>query len=230
VASTLLFVVAVVATPRTEVWAFLSYALLLAMVAARARVPAAFVARRLVVEAPFLLFALMIPFLAGGPIVEIAGLAVSRDGLLAGWNIIAKATLGLTASILLAATTPVADILHGLQRLHAPRVIVAIAHFMVRYGDVISGEMRRMKIARESRGYHARWIWQGRALASSMGSLFLRSYERGERVYLCMIARGYAGGLPEIDDLDAPAAHWIAALSLPLLAAAVAVGAWTTAA
>jgi cobalt/nickel transport system permease protein len=226
VASTLLFVLVVVATPRTEVWAFLAYALILAIVAAVASVPIRHVARRVVVEAPFLLFALMIPFVAGGPKVEVAGIAVSHDGLLAAWNIIAKATLGLTASILLAATTPIADILHGLQRLHVPRVIVSIAHFMVRYGDVISGEMRRMKIARESRGYDARWIWQGRALASSMGALFLRSYERGERVYLCMIARGYTGALPEIDDLDAPLGHWIAALTLPLLAVAVAAGAW----
>lgn len=229
-ASTLLFVFVVVATPRTEVWAFLPYALFLAIVAALARVPVRHVARRLVVEAPFLLFALMVPFVAGGPRVELAGIAVSHDGLLAAWNIIAKATLGLTASILLAATTQVADILHGLQRLHSPRVIVAIAHFMVRYGDVISGEMRRMKIARESRGYDARWVWQGRALASSMGSLFLRSYERGERVYLCMIARGYTGDLPEIEDLDAPLGHWIAALVLPLLAVAVAGGAWVAAA
>jgi cobalt/nickel transport system permease protein len=229
VASTLLFVLVVVATPRTEVWAFLAYALILAIVAAVASVPVRHVARRVVVEAPFLLFALMIPFVAGGPDVEVAGVAVSHDGLLAAWNIIAKATLGLTASILLAATTPVADILHGLQRLHAPRVIVAIAHFMVRYGDVISGEMRRMKIARESRGYDAHWLWQGRALASSMGSLFLRSYERGERVYLCMIARGFWGSLPEIDNLDAPLGHWIAALTVPLLAVAVASGAWAAA-
>ena len=64
---------------------------------------------------------------------------------------------------------------------------------MVRYGDVITGEMRRMKIARESRGYDPRWIWQAKAVARSAGALFVRSYERGERVYLAMASRGYAG-------------------------------------
>lgn len=229
-ASAILFNLIVVATPREQVWAFLMYALLLGMVAALAFVPLNFVARRVVLETPFVLFALLLPFVAGGRELDVAGIALSRDGLWAAWNIIAKATLGLVASILLAATTPVAGILHGLSRLRAPRLVVAIAHFMVRYGDVITGEMRRMKIARESRGYDARWLWQARALASSIGTLFLRSYERGERVYLCMIARGYSGSLPEIDKLDAPAAHWIASAILPLAAAAVAAGAWVVAA
>ena len=106
-----------------------------------------------------------------------SGFNLSADGLLAAWNIIAKATIGLSVSVVLASTTQMADLLRGLDRLHVPRVITAIAGFMVRYLDVITGEMRRMKIARESRGYDPRWLWQVRALASSAGTLFIRSFE-----------------------------------------------------
>ena len=121
------------------------------------------------------------------------GLSLSEPGLWAAWNIVAKGTLGVLAAIVLASTTPVADLLLGLERLRVPRVLTSIAGFMVRYLDVIAGEAARMRIARASRGYDPRWLWQARAIAASAGTLFVRSYERGERVHLAMCSRGYAG-------------------------------------
>ena len=63
----------------------------------------------------------------------------------------------------------------GLERLRVPRVLVAISGFMVRYADVVTGEMRRMRVARSPAGYDGRWIWQARAVAASAGALFVRS-------------------------------------------------------
>ena len=54
-------------------------------------------------------------------------------------------------------------------------------------------EVLRMKQAIESRGYQGRWIWQAKSLGRMLGQLFLRTYERGERVYLGMISRGFQG-------------------------------------
>jgi cobalt/nickel transport system permease protein len=230
VAAGFLFVCAVVATPREAVAAYAGYALLLVAVALTARIPLVFVVKRLVLEVPFVLFAVFLPLLAGGPRTEFLGLSVSEEGLWAAWNIIAKATLGLSTTILLGATTSVAEILHGLERLRVPRVIVAIAHFMVRYADVITGEMKRMKIARESRGHRAHWLWQSRAVAASIGSLFIRSYERGERVYLAMMSRGYNGAMPVLQTGSPSATEWLGALVLPVAAAAIAVGSWVVAA
>ncbi len=56
-----------------------------------------------------------------------------------------------------------------------------------------------MRIALQSRAYHPRWFGQARALAAAAGTLFIRSYERGERVYLAMQARGYQGVMPEFE-------------------------------
>ncbi len=222
----LLFVFAIVATPREAFWAYGLYVLLLVGVARLAQISPVFVARRLVVETPFLLFAVFLPLIGKGERLEVLGASLSVDGLWAAWNILIKATLGLSASILLGATTPIAEILHGLEHLHMPRIITAITAFMVRYGDVITGEMSRMKIARESRGYNPRWFWQARALAASAGTLFIRSYERGERVYLAMVSRGYSGSMPLSHEPAVPRAQWVAALSLPGLAVAVATLAW----
>ena len=81
-----------------------------------------------------------------------------------------------------------ADLLLGLQRLRLPELLVTIASFMLRYVDVVSDEMRRMRIARASRGFDA---GGPRSLAGASrrpaGALFIRSYERGERVHLAML-------------------------------------------
>ncbi len=221
-AAAVAFAIAVVATPRTALWAFAVYAALLAAVAAIARVPPGFLLRRMAIELPFVAFALALPFIGLGERVAVAGLSLSVEGLWAAWNILAKATLGVTASILLAATTEPHRILHGARRLRVPSLLVQIAMFMLRYLDVILDEMRRMRVARESRGFTARDLRAAPVLARSVGALFIRSYERGERVHLAMLSRGFTGTLPALDDRPVPPAAWAAALSLPAAAAVVA--------
>jgi cobalt/nickel transport system permease protein len=226
IAASLLFVFAVVATPREAVWAYGVYALLLLGLARVGRLPLPLLARRLVIEVPFVLFAVLLPVVGQGERVEVLGLPLAREGLWAAWNILVKGTLGVTASLIVAATTPVPELLRGLERLRLPRAFTTIAGFMVRYADVIADELRRMRIARLSRGYDPRWIWQARAVAATAGALFIRSYERGERVYLAMVSRGYAGSMPVLEDLAATRRQWLAALAIPAAAAVVALTAW----
>jgi cobalt/nickel transport system permease protein len=226
IAASLLFVLAVVATPREAVWAYGLYALLLAGLARVAGVPLPLLARRLVIELPFLLFAVLLPVVGQGERVEVLGVPLATEGLWAAWNILVKGTLGVTASLLVAATTPVPELLRGLERLRLPRAFTTVAGFMVRYADVIADELRRMRVARLSRGYDPRWIWQARAVAATAGALFIRSYERGERVYLAMVSRGYAGSMPVLDELAASRRQWLAALTVPATAALVAAAAW----
>ncbi|MFG3047631.1 cobalt ECF transporter T component CbiQ [Streptomyces sp. NPDC048241] len=220
------FVVVVVSTPREAMWAFGVYALLLACVAYRARVPAGFLLKRLLIEVPFVAFAVLMPFVAEGERVHVLGLSLSVNGLWGAWNVLAKGTLGVAASVLLAATTDLRELLLGLQRLKLPPLLVQIASFMIRYGDVITDEMRRMRIARESRGFEARGVRQWGVLAKSAGALFIRSYERGERVHLAMVSRGYAGSMPVIDEVTATRDQWLRALALPCSALVVCLLGW----
>ena len=226
VAAQLLFVIVVVATPREAVWAFAAYAVLIGGVAAIAQLPGRFVAARLLIEVPFVAFALLLPFVAQGERVEVLGVAVSREGLWGAWNILAKGTIGVAASVVVASTTTLPELLRAFDRLHMPRAFTSIASFMVRYLDVIADEMRRMRVARESRGHDPRWLWQARAVAASAGALFIRSFERGERVYLAMISRGYTGQMPSLGGGDTSGLAWATALTLPAVAAAVCVTAW----
>lgn len=224
IASMVLFTVVVVVTPREEFWAFAGYTVLIALVLGLARVRPGWLLKRTAIELPFVLLALVLPFVGTGETVAVLGVNLHVEGLYGAWNIVAKGTLGLWASLLLAATTTPRDMILGLDRLHCPQIFTQIATFMLRYLEVIAGEARRMRIARLSRGYDPRFLWQVKAFAVGVGSLFLRAFERGERVYLAMISRGYTGRLPAPDARGAGALQWSAAAALPLMAAAIALG------
>ncbi|RAJ62448.1 cobalt/nickel transport system permease protein [Streptomyces sp. Amel2xB2] len=220
------FVLVVVSTPREAMWAFGLYAVLLAAVARAGRVPYGHLLKRMLIEVPFVAFALLMPFVARGPHTEVWGVTLSEPGLWGAWNILAKGTLGVAASVLLASTTELRELLLGLQRLRLPPLLVQIASFMIRYGDVIADEMRRMRIARVSRGFRARGVRQWGVLAKSAGALFIRSYERGERVHLAMVSRGYTGTMPVLDETAATRAQWTGAAALPVAAFAVCLMGW----
>jgi len=220
----LLGVICVVATPRTEFWAFGLYLVLLLAIWVVAAVPIGHIARRAVIEVPFVVIALVMPFLGGGERFTFLGMSLSEHGALAGWNILAKGTLGVLASLTLAATTTPRELIVGLQRLRVPPVITTIATLMLRYLEVIAAEARRMRVARISRGHDPRFLWQVGATARGIGALFVRSYERGERVHLAMVSRGWTGRMPDHGVPAAPAT-WLAGLAPVLAAAAILVAA-----
>jgi cobalt/nickel transport system permease protein len=192
----LVFMLVVVATPKQWYAAYAVYLGVLLVVVGVSTVPPTYLLKRMLVEVPFLFFALLMPFIATGPRTDVLGVSVSEAGLLGAWALLAKGTLGVLASLTLAATTEPRDILSGLDRLHFPHQLVEIMGFMVRYVDVVTDEMRRMRIARDSRGFTARDVRHWPVLARSAGALFIRSYERGERVHLAMLSRGYTGRMP----------------------------------
>jgi cobalt/nickel transport system permease protein len=227
VLATFVFVLAVVTTPREQWWAFAGHAAVILVVAAVAGLGPVALGRRLVLEVPFVAFAVLLPFVGRAPHVDVLGLSLSRPGLWAAWAILAKGTLGVAAAAVLAATTELADLVTGLERLRVPRTITSIMAFMFRYGDVLGDEVHRMRVARESRGDRPGWLWQSRGVAATAGALFVRSYERGERVYLAMASRGYTGSMPSLDrDRGDDRRSWLvcalpAATAIAVAAAAV---------
>jgi len=148
---------------------------------------------------PFvLLIAVFIPFFKEG---EVAGsyniwlwrVSITYNGLQVLENILAKAWLSILSLILLTSTTRFNTLLEGLGKLRMPRVMVIILSFMYRYIFVLVDEVMRMKQARDSRNFGGSRLWKLRTIGNMIGTLFIRSYERGERVYAAMLARGYAG-------------------------------------
>lgn len=192
------FVVIVVTTPPEAVWAFVLYAVVLAFVAGLARLSPVTLAKRALVVVPFVIMvAVFLPFFHqdGDPVFSLGGARVTDQGLLVLWNVLAKALLGVLSMVVLGLTTTFSELVTGFERLHTPKVLVLTVSFMHRYGYLFLEESRRMQRAMASRDFRARWLGNVPTLGRMLGSLFLRSYSRGERVYVAMVSRGYEGSI-----------------------------------
>jgi cobalt/nickel transport system permease protein len=93
-------------------------------------------------------------------------------------------------TILMRVTTHT-EFVEGLRQLRVPPIGTALIGFLLRYSTVLSDEWQRMQLARRARTFKLGWRNQGRLLAQALGLLFIRAYERAERVHQAMLARGY---------------------------------------
>jgi cobalt/nickel transport system permease protein len=184
----LLAVTFVAVTTPVALWpVFGACAAALAVVALLARVPARVLwTRGRIVLLPVALVALLAPLTGSWEVAAGVG---------------AKATIGVVAAVLLGATTAFPALLRGLESLRMPRLMVLIAGLMYRYLFVVVEEVGRMRAALASRAYRPRTAVQAAPIGRAAGTLFLRSYLRGERVHLAMLARGYDGRMPELHPL-----------------------------
>ncbi len=215
------FVFIVVLTPREWIPAFVAYAVVVVALLIWSGVGPRRMVRSLVLEIPFVAFALLLPLVGPDP-AGFAGLSIA--GMWAAWNILIKASLGVLAATLLAATTLPVDIVAGLQALRLPAPIVAIFTFFIRYVDVVSDQYTRMRIAQQARGFRAASPRAWPVLATGLGALFVRSFERGERVHLALVSRGYDGRLPVPE--AGMERSWPIAVILPAAALLILLGGW----
>jgi cobalt/nickel transport system permease protein len=126
-------------------------------------------------------------------------LALTDAGLIRFFSIVQKSWLSVQVAVVLTASTSFPTLLQAMRSLRLPRVLVAIAGFTYRYIFVIGDEALRLMRARAARSSApdgeggASIFWRARVTGQMVGSLFLRSIERSERIYDAMLARGYDG-------------------------------------
>jgi cobalt/nickel transport system permease protein len=89
-----------------------------------------------------------------------------------------------------------------MRSLGIPPILVSIFGLMWRYLFVLADEALRLLRARQARSGHSdrpglkpggSLSWRGRVAGGMAGSLFLRAFERSDRIYMAMLARGYDG-------------------------------------
>lgn len=212
------FVIVVVLTPGEFLLAFAAYAVIVAGLVVLSQVPPAYLLRRLWPVLPFVLVAAVLPFVATGERVDVGPLSLAVEGLRGGLALLLKVLLSASSAVLFAATTEPGHLVRGLDQLRLPQPLVQILGFMVRYLEVVVDEMRRMSVALTSRGFRAKSPRHWPVLAKTLGALFIRSFERGERVHLAMVSRGYAGRMP-LQHVVVSATDWGRVAVVPLLAA-----------
>lgn len=187
-------VVLIVTTPNGAWPSYAVYTLLAAALLAVSRVPLRFALSRLLGAFPFILcVAAFIPFTAGARDPGAPWYLPGREGLLLFAGVLLKSSLSMLLLVLLAGTTRFDRLLRGAESMGCPRLVVMVLSFMYRYAFLVADDLMRMVRAKQARGPERR-PWRDLAVLSSMvGVLFVRSYERAERVYLAMCARGFDG-------------------------------------
>lgn len=190
--------------------------------------------RRSLVALPFLAVVVTIVFtIPGRPVFRIplgfATLTATDAGLLRFTTVIWKSWISVQAALLLTATTHFIEVLRALRALHLPRIIVSILSFMYRYLFVLVDEAQRLMRARECRSAAAdgkgggKLLWRAAVTGRMVGTLFLRAFERSERIYVAMLSRGYTGELrtlaaPQMSSFDRRVAA-LGALALVIIVA-----------
>jgi cobalt/nickel transport system permease protein len=181
------------------------------------------------VAAPFLLAALPLVFVRPeNPLGSIdlgpLRLTVSGEGLRMFSTIALKSWLSVQAALLLTFTTPFHDLLDALRELRLPRIMVAIIGFMYRYLAVLGDEAHRLMRARAARsavaaggGAGGSLAWRARVTGNMVGSLFLRSYERSERIYDAMLARGFEGTFRHMEARAIRTTEWVASAAVTIV-------------
>ncbi|MFO7170516.1 MAG: cobalt ECF transporter T component CbiQ, partial [Chloroflexota bacterium] len=176
--------------------------------------------RRSFIALPFALAAVTVIFaLPGRPLfaVDIGPwrLFASDAGLVRFASIVLRSWLSVQAAILLVAATRFPDLMHALRHLRVPQLLVAIISFMYRYLDVLTDEVARLLRAREARSASVpgqpaggTLLWRARVAGNMAGQLFLRSYERSDRVYSAMLARGFTGTFRTLNQHVMRARDW----------------------
>ena len=181
---------------------------------------------------PFALAALTAVFsIPGKPLAEwhIASLTLvpTDAGVLRFVSIVIRSWLSVQAAILLVGVTRFPDLIHAFEHLRVPSILTTIVAFLYRYLFVLTDQVMRLLRARQSRSAAApgrnpggSLAWRGRVAGNMAGQLFLRSYERSDRIYNAMLARGYDGHLRTLNAHSLHAWDWFcgaAAIAMLLL-------------
>lgn len=199
----LLFVFATALTPNGywAVWGV--YGLGLAMLLLVSRVNLGRLLRRVAIESVFLGAVLLGTLFREGGVVlwQWGWLKITSEGVMVLGSVGLKALLSLLMLNLLVLTTAVPDLLQALVTLKMPPLLVSILAAMYRYTALLLGEFATMRRAALSRNLMNRKRHQRLVLGNMIGALFIRTYERGDRIHQAMLARGYTG-LPPLQTVS----------------------------
>ncbi len=191
------FIILAVTTPPKHLLAFVIYAGLLLWTVALSRVPLWHIVSRAAIVIPFSAFvALGLPLLEGKETVNFSGLDLSVPGLWLLAGAVMKASLGVAALVLLVSTTPFNRLLEGLRQLKVPSLFIDLLALTYRYVFILADQAMRLRRAAQARGFRPRWLPQAAVIGRQTGHLFVRSYNRAERIYGAMRLRGYNGSMP----------------------------------
>jgi cobalt/nickel transport system permease protein len=191
-------ILVVVSEPRGALLPFLPYVAGFLVLALASRIPAGFFSRRLLLALPFVLSAAALYPLSVLTAGDLAPLGGTEEALRIAASIALRALIAVLYLTLLGSTTRFHDLLWGLRKLGMPPTLGVLCALMYRYAFILSDEMLRTSLARASRTPDAPRSGRIAAAGSQAAMVFLRGWERAQRVHGAMMARGFTGEFPVI--------------------------------
>ncbi|MBU4314398.1 MAG: cobalt ECF transporter T component CbiQ [Actinobacteria bacterium] len=125
--------------------------------------------------------------------LKVFTLAVTDNGLTIFAAVLIKSFLSILLLTSLIVSTDEIELLHGLRKIHLPKVIVSIIFLMYRYIFLITEESRTGQQAIKSRVFQKSYHTVNKRLTHVIGNLFIKSLDRAENVYRSMESRGFDG-------------------------------------
>ncbi len=196
--SIFIYVVFVVLTSPNKFSEFFGYSVLIFILIFLSRLPFGYVLRRSFVIFPFVfLVVIFVPFYKFDNPVEIY--RYGRFFIV--WNVLIKSWLSVIAITVLTSTTRFSVLLKGFEKLKLPKFLIMCVSFMYRYIFVLIDEVQRLQRARDSRYFGGKFFLQLKVYANIIGLLFIKTYNRAERVYQNMVSRGFDGNIRILNNL-----------------------------
>jgi cobalt/nickel transport system permease protein len=213
----LLLLLAIVLTPNGQWLTWCVYGVAILGMLLISQVPLWVLCQRIAVESAFVGVVLLgTLFRTGGEVLWQWGwLQITTTGLMILGSVSFKALLSLLLLNMLTLTTPVPLLLQALAVLRMPPLLIAILASMYRYLGLLLEAFNAMRCAALSRNLMGRSHWQRLVVGNMIGSLFIRTYERGDRIYQAMLSRGYEGVPPAVEAAKTEG-HDVVALTLTL--------------
>ncbi len=218
---TLAFIVTTALTPPGAWPVYIVLCALALATALLSELGVGYVLKRALFALPFALAALPVLFTtAGAPLLTLPpfALTLTAAGLARFTGIALKSWLSVQMAVILVGSTHFPDLLLAMRALKIPRLLAAIVGLMWRYLFVLADEALRLLRARESRSavpfeaygrrVGGRLLWRARVAGGMVGNLFLRAFDRADRIYAAMLARGYDGDVRALPRPPLRAGQW----------------------
>jgi len=181
-----IFIIFILTTPLNKTSHLLAYLFFLIFLIFLSRIPMLYIFKRSLVILPFIF------------LISLFNFVYQRFGI---FTLIFKSWLAVLVLILLSSTTKFSLLLKGMEKLHLPKILITLSSFMYRYLFVLTDEAMRMQRAWNIRYFGKNKLKQIKIIGNIIGILFVHSYERAERVYQAMCARGFTGQILTLDKL-----------------------------
>lgn len=173
------FLLVIILTPARYTAAFLLYGIVIVGLIYTSRAPLKFIFKRVIEIMPFII------------VISISTL-FGKQGYALFFSCVIKATMAMLLVLIVSSTTKFTQLLEALRRLRMPKLFVDLLSFMYRYSFLLEDQFLRTKCAYMSRNVNNKNDFRKvRVLSNILGGIFIHTYERAERVYLAMCARGY---------------------------------------